>query len=60
MRPVMRRSSRHWSRVATWWRITPSTTGRLLQPMLEQALSDERLDALVVPIGKGELVCRKL
>ncbi|MBN2118964.1 MAG: class I SAM-dependent methyltransferase [Anaerolineales bacterium] len=31
-----------------------------LAPMLEHALSDERLDALIVPIGKGELVCRKI
>jgi predicted O-methyltransferase YrrM len=31
-----------------------------LRPMLERALADERLDALVVPIGKGELVCRKI
>lgn len=30
-----------------------------LQPMLDRALKDERLDALIVPIGKGELVCRK-
>jgi caffeoyl-CoA O-methyltransferase len=30
-----------------------------LQPLLDQALSDERVDALIVPIGKGELVCRK-
>ncbi|HMB23950.1 MAG TPA: O-methyltransferase [Anaerolineales bacterium] len=30
-----------------------------LAPMLEHALSDERVDALIVPIGKGELVCRK-
>ena len=30
-----------------------------LQPMLDRALNDERVDALVVPIGKGELVCRK-
>jgi len=30
-----------------------------LQPMLDAALVDERVDALVVPIGKGELVCRK-
>lgn len=29
-----------------------------LQPVLDRALSDERVDALVVPIGKGELVCR--
>jgi predicted O-methyltransferase YrrM len=30
-----------------------------LQPMIDAALSDPRVDALVVPIGKGELVCRK-
>ncbi len=31
-----------------------------LAPMLERALQDERVDALIVPIGKGELVCRKV
>jgi len=31
-----------------------------LQPVLDRALSDERVDALIVPIGKGELVCRKI
>ncbi|MHB1357656.1 MAG: O-methyltransferase [Anaerolineae bacterium] len=31
-----------------------------LQPMLDRALSDERVDALVVPIGNGVLVCRKV
>jgi caffeoyl-CoA O-methyltransferase len=31
-----------------------------LRPMLERALHDERVDALVVPIGSGVLVCRKL
>lgn len=31
-----------------------------LKPMLDRALSDERVDALIVPIGKGELICRKL
>ncbi|MGA2890444.1 MAG: class I SAM-dependent methyltransferase [Terracidiphilus sp.] len=30
-----------------------------LQPMLDRALEDERVDALIVPIGNGELVCRK-
>ena len=30
-----------------------------LQPMLQLALNDNRVDALVVPIGKGELVCRR-
>lgn len=31
-----------------------------LKPMIDKALGDKRVDALVVPIGKGELVCRKL
>lgn len=31
----------------------------VLKPMLERALNDERVDSLVVPIGSGELVCRK-
>ena len=31
-----------------------------LQPFVERALSDERVDALVVPIGKGLLFCRKM
>ncbi len=31
-----------------------------LQPMLDQALQDPRVDALIVPLGGGELVCRKL
>ena len=31
-----------------------------LKPMLKKALADERVDALIVPIGKGELVCRKI
>jgi caffeoyl-CoA O-methyltransferase len=30
-----------------------------LQPMLDRTLQDERVDALIVPIGKGELVCRR-
>lgn len=30
-----------------------------LQTMLERALNDERVDALIVPISKGELMCRK-
>ena len=30
-----------------------------LQPMIDFALVDNRVDALVVPIGKGELICRK-
>lgn len=32
---------------------------RLLRTMLDRALSDDRVDALIVPIGNGELVCRK-
>jgi caffeoyl-CoA O-methyltransferase len=31
-----------------------------LQPMIERSLADERVDALVVPIGNGELLCRKI
>jgi predicted O-methyltransferase YrrM len=31
----------------------------MLRPMLERALQDDRVDALVVPIGNGELVCRR-
>jgi caffeoyl-CoA O-methyltransferase len=30
-----------------------------MQPALDRALSDERVDALIVPVGKGELICRK-
>ena len=32
---------------------------KTLRHMLERALADDRVDALIVPIGKGELVCRK-
>ncbi len=31
----------------------------VLKPMIDKALSDERVDALIIPIGKGELLCRK-
>lgn len=31
-----------------------------LEAMIQRALNDERVDALVIPIGRGELVCRKL
>ena len=31
-----------------------------LQPMLDRALSDDRVNAVILPIGKGELVCRKV
>jgi predicted O-methyltransferase YrrM len=30
-----------------------------LQPILDRALSDGRVDAIIIPIGKGVLVCRK-
>jgi predicted O-methyltransferase YrrM len=30
-----------------------------LRPMLDRALSDPRVDAVIVPIGNGDLVCRK-
>lgn len=32
----------------------------ILQPMLERAQSDPRVDALIVPIGQGELLCRRV
>jgi predicted O-methyltransferase YrrM len=30
-----------------------------LRPMLDRALHDDRVDAVLVPIGTGDLVCRK-
>ena len=30
-----------------------------LQPVIDKALADGRVDSMVVPVGKGELVCRK-
>lgn len=32
----------------------------VLRPMLDRALADERVDSLIVPIGKGVLVCRRI
>lgn len=32
---------------------------KILKPMIDKALSDKRVDALIVPIGKGLLFCRK-
>ena len=32
----------------------------ILKPMLDRALADDRVDAMIVPVGKGELVCRKI
>jgi predicted O-methyltransferase YrrM len=31
-----------------------------LQTFLDRALTDERVDSLIVPIGKGVLICRKI
>lgn len=31
-----------------------------LEPFIGRALADPRVDGLVVPIGKGELICRKV
>ncbi len=31
-----------------------------LAPMLDRALNDDRVDAIIVPIGTGELLCRRL
>lgn len=33
---------------------------KILKPMVERSLTDKRIDSLVVPIGSGVLVCRKL
>ncbi|UCE24191.1 MAG: O-methyltransferase [Candidatus Zixiibacteriota bacterium] len=30
-----------------------------LQPVVDKAVADPRVDAVVVPIGKGELICRR-
>jgi|SRR5208283_5080728 len=30
-----------------------------VKPMIDKAMSDERFDSLIVPIGTGELVCRR-
>jgi predicted O-methyltransferase YrrM len=30
-----------------------------LRPMLDYALQDERMDSVLVPIGQGDLICRK-
>lgn len=31
-----------------------------LQPFVDHAVADNRLDCVVAPIGKGELICRKI
>jgi len=32
----------------------------ILKPMIDKALADNRVDAMVVPIEKGELLCRRI
>jgi predicted O-methyltransferase YrrM len=32
----------------------------VLKPLLDRTLTDGRVDALIVPIGNGELVCRRI
>jgi predicted O-methyltransferase YrrM len=32
----------------------------VLKSMIDKALSDKRVDSLIIPIGKGELLCRKI
>ncbi len=32
----------------------------VLQPFIDHALADTRVDAVIAPIGKGELICRKI
>jgi caffeoyl-CoA O-methyltransferase len=31
----------------------------VLQPLVDRAMTDPRVDAVVIPIGRGELVCRR-
>lgn len=31
-----------------------------MKPLIDRALQDPRVDAVIVPIGKGELICRKI
>jgi caffeoyl-CoA O-methyltransferase len=31
-----------------------------LQPMLDRVLADDRVDAMIATVGKGELVCRRI
>ena len=31
-----------------------------LQPMIERVLNDKRVDAMIVPVGQGLLLCRKI
>lgn len=44
------------------WLVADNATNhrQVLQPMLERAISDARLDAMIVPVGKGLLVCRRI
>jgi caffeoyl-CoA O-methyltransferase len=44
------------------WLIADNAVNRRdqLQVVLDRALADARVDALVVPIGNGELVCRRI
>ena len=32
---------------------------KTIKPMIDKTMNDNRFDSLVVPIGKGELICRK-
>ncbi len=32
---------------------------KILQPFIDNAENDSRVDTLIIPIGKGELICRK-
>ncbi|MDD5466368.1 MAG: hypothetical protein PHS96_01040 [Anaerolineales bacterium] len=51
---------RQTGRKIVTYEFSPSKAELARETFLQRALSDERVDALVVPIGKGELVCRKL
>lgn len=44
------------------WLVADNVTSHAaeLQPFIDHALQDARLDAAIVPVGKGLLVCRKI
>ena len=44
------------------WLVADNATSHAaeLQPLIQHALQDQRLDAMVIPIGKGLLACRKI
>lgn len=48
------------SPVILWMRVVYDGGSAGAEKGVDRVLSDDRVDALVVPIGKGELVCRRI